>query len=333
MSERLISQLAHVELVTPTLEESSRFFTEVMGLDETERDESSVYLRCWGDFSTYTVQLTEGPEPALGHIGWRTEGPEALERAVARLEQAGVGEGWSEGQHGHGPAHRYRGPGGHLQEVFWEVDRYAAPSDKRSAFPARPQRHSPRGAAPRQLDHITINTRRPYDDSEWYRDTLGYRFMEYTAIDDNPDLIVFSMVTTNEKSHDLGLVIDFTEVPGRLNHLAFWVDTVEDVLRAADVLMEAGAHIEFGPGRHGMGEQTYLYFREPGGIRLEINSGGYRNYQPDWQPVKWVPSQGSNTMYRNVSMPDSMTDAFPPAAPARPPEPAVANPWREGAVH
>ena len=333
MSERLISQLAHVELLTPTLEESSRFFTEVMGLDETERDESSVYLRCWGDFSTYTVQLTEGPAPALGHIGWRTEGPEALERAVARLEQAGVGEGWSEGQRGHGPAYRYRGPGGHVQELFWEVDRYAAPSDKRSAFPARPQRHSPRGAAPRQLDHITINTRRPYEDSEWYRDTLGYRFMEYTAIDENPDLIVFSMVTTNEKSHDLGLVIDFTEVPGRLNHLAFWVDTVEDVLRAADVLMEAAAHIEFGPGRHGMGEQTYLYFREHGGIRLEINSGGYRNYQPDWQPVKWVPSQGSNTMYRNVSMPDSMTESFPPAAPSRPPEPAVANPWREGAVH
>ena len=239
-----------------------------MGLDETERDESSVYLRCWGDFSTYTVQLTEGPAPALGRIGWRTEGPEALERAVARLEQAGVGEGWSEGQRGHGPAYRYRGPGGHVQELFWEVDRYAAPSDKRSAFPARPQRHSPRGAAPRQLDHITINTRRPYEDSEWYRDTLGYRFMEYTAVDENPDLIVFSMVTSNEKSHDLGLVIDFTEVPGRLNHLAFWVDTVEDVLRAADVLMEAGAHIEFGPGRHGMGEQTYLYFREPGGIRL-----------------------------------------------------------------
>lgn len=333
MSERLISQLAHVELVTPTLEDSARFFTDVMGLDETGREEDAVYLRCWGDFPTYTVQLSEGPQPALGHIGWRSEGPEALERAVARLEQAGVGEGWREGQRGHGPAYRYRGPGGHVQELFWEVERYEPPADKRSAFPARPQKHSPRGAAPRQLDHITVNTPHPYEDSEWYRNALGYRFMEYTALDDNPDLIVFSMVTTNEKSHDLGLVIDFTEVPGRLNHLAFWVDAVEDVVRAADVLMEAGTHIEFGPGRHGMGEQTYLYFREPGGIRLEINSGGYRNYQPDWEPVKWIPSQGSNTMYRNVSMPDSMTEAFPPAAPARPPEPAMANPWREGAVH
>jgi len=46
--------------------------------------------------------------------------------------------------------------------------------------------------------------------------------------------------------------------------------------------MESGVHIEFGPGRHGMGEQTYLYFREPGGNRIEVNSGGYRIYQPDW---------------------------------------------------
>jgi catechol 2,3-dioxygenase len=333
MYERFISQLAHVELLTPTLEESARFFTDVMGLDEEARDAESVYLRCWGDFSTYSLQLTEAPQPALGHIGWRTEGPEALERAVARLEQAGVGESWSEGQYGHGPAYRYRGPGGHVQEVFWEVERYRPSDAKRSAFPARPQRHAPRGASPRQLDHITVNTADPIGDSEWYRDTLGFRFMEYTGLDENPDLIVFSMVTTNEKSHDLGLIVDFTEVPGRLNHLAFWVDAVEDVLRAADVLMEAGTHIEFGPGRHGMGEQTYLYFREPGGLRLEINSGGYRNYQPDWEPVKWVPSQGSNTMYRNLSMPDSMMEAFPPAVPAQPTDPAVANPWRQGAVH
>src|SRR5919201_3471417 len=333
MYERLISQLAHVELLTPKLEESARFLTDVMGLDESGRDGESIYLRCWGDFFSHSVQLTEGPAPALAHIGWRSQGPEALDRAVKQLERAGVGEGWSEGQRGHGPAFRYRGPGGHVQEVFWEVERFAAPSDERSTFPARAQRHAPRGVGARQLDHVTVNTRDPYGDSEWYRDTLGYRFMEYTGLDDNPDLIVFSMVTTNEKSHDLGLVVDFSGVPGRINNLAFWVDTVEDVLRAADVLMEAGTEIEFGPGRHGMGEQTYLYFREPGGLRLEVNSGGYRNYVPDWEPVKWVPAQGSNTMYRNLNMPDSMMDSFPPATPSHVPSEAAANPWAQGAAH
>jgi catechol 2,3-dioxygenase len=333
MYQRLISQLAHVELLTPTLEASAQFFADVMGLEESGRDGQSVYLRCWGDFFFHSVQLTEAPQPGLGHIAWRTAGPGALDQAVERLTTAGVGEGWSEEQRGHGPAFRFRGPGGHLQEVFWEVERHQAPPEKRSSFPARAQAHAPQGVNVRQLDHVTVVTRDPYGDSEWYRDTLGYRFMEYTGLDDNPDLIVFSMVTTNEKSHDLGLVIDLTEVPGRINHLAFWVDTVEDVLRAADVLMEAGTEVEFGPGRHGMGEQTYLYFREPGGMRLEVNSGGYRNYQPDWQPVKWLPSQGSNTMYRNLSMPDSMTESFPPAAPMHVPEPAALNPWAHGAAH
>jgi catechol 2,3-dioxygenase len=333
MIERLVSQLAHVELLTPKPEESLAFFTDVLGLEESGRDGQSVYLRCWGDFFFHSVQLTESGQPGIGHIGWRSEGPAQLEKAVAMLEGAGVSEGWSEGQKGHGPAFRYRGPGGHLQELFWEVERYAAPPEKQSAFPARPQRHAPRGAAPRQLDHVTILTRDAYGDSEWYRDTLGYRFTEYTALDDHPDLIVFSMVTTNEKSHDLGLVADLSNVPGRMHHLAFWVDAVEDVLRSADMLMEAGVNIEFGPGKHGMGEQTYLYFREPGGVRLEINSGGYRIYQPDWEPVKWLPSQGSNTMYRNLSMPDSMLEGFPAAEPAQPVDAAVANPWAQGAAH
>ncbi len=333
MNERLISQLAHVELLTPKPEESVRFFTDVIGMEESGRDGQSVYLRCWGDFFFHSLQLTEAEAPGLGHIAWRAEGPRQLDLAVARLEELGAGDGWSEGQRGHGPAYRYRGPGGHVQEIFWEVERHQPPADQRSAFPARPQRHSGRGIDPRQLDHVTVVTRDPFGDSEWYRDNLGFRFMEYTGLDENPDLIVFSMVTTNEKSHDLGLVVDFSGVPGRFHHLAFWVDAVEDVLRAADLLMENGVQIEFGPGKHGMGEQTYLYFREPGGLRLEVNSGGYRVYQPDWEPVKWVPSQGSNTMYRNLPMPDSMTEAFPPAAPPEPIDDALANPWAQGAAH
>ena len=50
------------------------------------------------------------------------------------------------------------------------------------------------------------------------------------------------------------------------------------------MLLNADVPIEFGPGRHGMGEQEYLYVREPGGLRIELNTGGYRNYEPDWEP-------------------------------------------------
>ena len=333
MSRRLISQLAHVELLTPRPEDTLRFMCEVMGLYESERVGQSVYLRGWGDFFHHSLVLTEADQPGLGHIGWRAEGPEELQAAVKRLETSGLEGDWHEGLTGHGPAYRFRGPGGHRHEVFWEVDRWSAPPELASPFPNRPQRFEPRGVAARQLDHVTVATADVMGDVGWYRDTLGFRFMEWTVPDEHQDLAVFAMLTTNEKSHDLGLLVDMSGVPGRIHHLAFWVDTRDDLHRAADTLLNAGAAIEFGPGRHGMGEQEYLYFREPGGIRLELNTGGYRNYQPDWEPVRWTPSQGSQTFYRNLAMPDSMLEAFPPAAPARDPvTPAEANPWAIASV-
>ena len=77
--------------------------------------------------------------------------------------------------------------------------------------------------------------------------------------------------------------------------------------------MENGTDMEYGPSIHGIGEQSFLYFRDPSGMRVEVNTGGYRNYVPDWEPYDWKPSQGSNNFYRNGAMPMSMTESFPPA--------------------
>jgi catechol 2,3-dioxygenase len=108
-----------------------------------------------------------------------------------------------------------------------------------------------------------------------------------------------------------------SDTRGRVNHVAFWLDQKVDVLRAADVLLDHGVRLEYGPGQHGMGEITFLYFREPGGLRIELNSGGYRNYEPDLETVKWVPAQGSNDWYRTMEFKESMFDCFPPAETVR----------------
>jgi len=334
MPRRLIAHLAHLEVLTPKPEESLRFYRDVLGLEESGRDDGSVYLRAWGEWSHHSLKLTEAAEPGLGHIGWRTWSPEDLETARARVDEAGAGVGWHEGSVGHGPAYRYRGPGGQVHELFWEDERYVPPPGMESPFPDRPQRYVPRGIAPRQIDHVTIMSADPVGHAEWYRDTLGSTFTEYTVLG-HADIPVFAMVTNNEKSHDLGLILDGSGVPGRIHHFAWWVDSREDLLRAADILLNADIPIEFGPGRHGMGEQDYIYFREPGGVRVEINTGGYRLYVPDWETKKWRPEQGSNTFYRNVDMPDSMMEAFPPAQePVHAGDAAeTANPWAASSVH
>ena len=74
----------------------------------------------------------------------------------------------------------------------------------------------------------------------------------------------------------------------------------------------AGTPIEFGPGIHGIDEITYLYVREPGGLRIEINSGGRRLFDPEWEPRRWTPETGGMSIWRNVGMPESMMESFPP---------------------
>lgn len=312
MALNLVSQLAHVEIVSPKPEATARFCADVLGLEESGRHGQSVYFRGWGEHFHHSLKVTEGVLPGLGHIAWRSFGEAELEDAVRRIEATGRGEGWTNGDVGHGRAYRYRGPGGHLHEIFWDVERFVPSPAMAPTFPSRPQRYAPRGVAARNIDHVTVASQGVQADVAWYRDTLGHRFMEYTVSEEDPDFTVFAMTTVCERAHDMGFVIDPSGAPGRLHHVAFWVDHPDELRRAADVLLDADVPLEFGPGRHGHGEQDYLYFREPGGVRIEINTGGYRNHQPDWTPVRWVPSQGSNVFYRNMTAPHSMMESFPP---------------------
>jgi catechol 2,3-dioxygenase len=312
MPERLLSMLAHIELVTPDLEGSVEFARDILGLDVVEEVGDTVYLRCWGDYYLYSMALTASDQPGLGHASWRAQGPEQLAEAVRRLESSGVDGAWIDDNFGHGPAYRFVGPAGHQQELFWEVARAVAPSGEESCYPERPQRTQTRGIGVRLLDHVTVTTPDVAQSAAWTLEHFGSRIM--AAVEPTPGAPwVFAVSTNNEKSHDLGLLQDFDGERGRLHHVAFWVETNHDLTQGAKFLLEHGHVIDQGPGQHGIGEQNYLYFRDPVGLRYELNSGGYRNYVPDWEPAIWSPEQGSNNAYKTeISMPAVSMVNIPP---------------------
>ena len=75
---------------------------------------------------------------------------------------------------------------------------------------------------------------------------------------------------------------------GRLHHLAFWVDTREEVLRAADLFLDNDVPIEAAPSKHAVAQGFFLYGFEPGGNRIEVTTGGYFVYDPDPEPTVWT---------------------------------------------
>ncbi|AZG46226.1 VOC family protein [Gordonia insulae] len=309
---KYLAGLVHIEITTPDVDGSADFYTRKFGMREFARRDGRVYLRCWGDYQPYSVVLVPGAQPGLHQMAWRTTSSEALEEAAARVEQAGIQGTWTDGGLGYGRAFEFTGPYGHPMRLVFDVDDYEADAEHRSIYPDRPEMRSAHAGAPRFLDHVTIAATDVRGFCEWYAEVLDYRIMGYTELDDAP-ITVFGVLTTNEKSHDLGVVLDTSSTPGRVNHLAFWVDTYEELVICAQVLLERGTDMEYGPSVHGIGEQNFLYFREPSTMRVELNSGGYRNYVPGWEPKVWKPSDGSNNIFRNSAMPMSMTESFPAA--------------------
>lgn len=307
----LLSHLSYVAITTPDVEASVKFYEDNVGLKVVDRIDGRVYLRCWGDYYRYSLVIVPGAEPALDTAAWRTTSAEALEEAAKRVAAAGVEVEWFEGP-AIGRAFSFVGPWGHRLTLHWDAEHYrVTEGDEASIYPDRPTRRSRFAGAPRQLDHVTIATSDVDAFAKWYNEVLGFRIMARTVLDEAP-ISVFSVLTTNEKSHDLGVVLDSSKRAGRVNHYAFWVDTREELLIAADTLGENGIPIEYGPSIHGIGEQNFLYYRDPSTMRIELNTGGYRNYVPDWEPQTWTPSLGSSNMYRNGAMPMSMTESFPP---------------------
>jgi len=298
-----VAQLGHVELLTPTPEESLRFFTNVLGMSETARSGKSVFLRGAGDFERHTVKLTEHDQPGIGHIAWRTVSRQALARRVAVLEASGQGKGWIEGDIGHGPAYQFVDPDGHLMELYYDTERYRAPDEQRSRLKNQPQRYSQVGAGIRRIDHINLLCNDVTTNRAFMQEKLGFKLREHVVLDDGTEAAAWISVTP--LVHDVAYTLDATRTRGRLHHVAFWVDNREDVLRAADVFLENDVVIETGPSKHAITQAFFLYCFEPGGNRIEIFSGGYLIFAPDWEPIVWTQAERSRGQAWGLRIPES----------------------------
>ena len=62
-------------------------------------------------------------------------------------------------------------------------------------------------------------------------------------------------------------------------------------MRAADIWLDAGIHIEAAPSKHAIAQGFFLYGLEPGGNRVEVTSGGRFVYDPDEPVVVWTEEE------------------------------------------
>ena len=313
LGERIqdIAHLGRVELLTPKPDKSLWYFRDVLGMEVVHAEGRSVYLRGYGDYAAATVKLTEAKQPGVGCISWRAVSPKALGRRAKSIDATGLGLGWSESDFGRGRAYRFRDPDGHLMEVYYDEQRYVAPEHLRSTLKNLPQKYTGRGVGVRRIDHLALLAKDVAANRVFAQQQLGFQLREQVRFNQGATEIG-SWLSPSPVHHSVAYVLDIKGGSGRLHHFSLWVDNREDVLRAATVISEAGVFIEAGPSMHNNSQGFYLYTYEPGGNRIEIYSGSYLVFAPDWEPVTWNEEERGTGVYWGGALPESFINYATP---------------------
>jgi catechol 2,3-dioxygenase len=288
-----VRDLAHVgsvELLTPCLDESRDFFVNLLGMTEAGRAGGSIYVHAWDDYERFTVKLTPHEKPGIGRTYVRAASPDALRRRVSDAGKQGCAIGWVEDEWGLGKVFLTEDPDGHEIGLYWETERWNCPDGRKPALKNQAAPFPGRGANVRRLDHVNYLAADVEANSRFMSECLRARPTEQIVLDSGDVSAIW--YTVSDKSYDLVYTSDWSGTPGRLHHIAFATDTREDILRAADVMLDNGIHIETGPHKHTIQQTFFLYVYEPGGNRIELcNAGARLVLAPDWELVSWSQAE------------------------------------------
>ena len=299
-----VAHLGSVELFTPKSERTLWYFRDLLGMEVVHQEGDAHYLRGYGDYAAATLKISAAKGAGVGCIAWRAASPAALDRRVHAIEAAGLGLGWSNGDFGRGRSFRFRDPDGHAMEIYYEEERYQPPAELRSTLKNLPMKFTGRGVNVRRIDHLALFCKAVPENRKFAQETLGFRLSEQVLFNDGRDEIG-SWLSPSPVHHQVAYVADAARAHGRLHHFSLWVDNRDDVMRAADILAENGVFIEAGPSKHNNSQGFYLYSYEPGGNRIEVYSGSYLIFAPDWQTVVWNEKERGTGVYWGASLPES----------------------------
>ncbi|HEV8030475.1 MAG TPA: VOC family protein [Stellaceae bacterium] len=165
-----------------------------------------------------------------------------------------------------------------------------------------------------KIGHVVLNVRDVAHSVRFYIEVLGLEVSDVYPDEMVPGGMAF--LRCNPDHHGIALVGSMTAASEsvELNHIAFEVATLDEVLRARDHLIRHGVTIDF-EGRRRAGCQLAIEFRDPDNHRLEIywgidqfGSDGRARPDAEWKGVRGLeqaiadPVRGQDTTVHDPSL-------------------------------
>ncbi|WP_097459471.1 catechol 2,3-dioxygenase [Mangrovitalea sediminis] len=275
----------HVQLRVLDMDDAHKHYTKRLGLIETGRDaQGRVYLKAWDEYDWFSVVLREADEPGMDFMAFKVRDTDALDRLEKAVREFGCNvERIPAGELEHcGERVRFDSPTGHTFELYAEKDFHgnAVGTTNPDCFC-----DEVKGMGAHRFDHCLL-----YGDDldgtvKLFREALGFDLTEQVM---DGDLMIGAFLTCSNKAHDLAIIRHAEK--GKLHHASFYLESWDEVLRAADLISKYDISIDIGPTRHGITRGKTIYFFDPSGNRNEVFAGGSTWY-PDQPTITWTTDQ------------------------------------------
>lgn len=275
----------HVQIRMMDVEEGVRFYRDVLGLEEMGRDAAGrVYLRGWDERDHHSIILRQADRAGMDFFGFKVDSAATLDRLDHDLQAWGLkteriaaGELLETGER-----LRFEIPSGHQIELYAHKTFVGSDLGQKD-----PKPYSPRfdhGIAPMRFDHALLYGPNVDKVLALFTQVLGFHLAEYVTLPDS-DIKGALWLCCSNKAHDIAFVIH--PEPGKLHHVSFYMESIDRVFRAADIMAANGIKVDIGPTRHGITRGGTIYAWDPSGNRFETYSGGNTTY-PDLPPIAWT---------------------------------------------
>jgi catechol 2,3-dioxygenase-like lactoylglutathione lyase family enzyme len=296
--------LRSVTLGVPDPATSKEFYNQVWGLGITEADTDRFWLRGTGD-EHHILKLQNAAENSLGGITFSVGTPQEIDAAARALENLGIPllrePGLRTDDAAGGYAMALVDPEGRVIELAADVHAVVR-QDERGY-----------GALPRRLAHVVLNTVDIDRATAFYSQVLGMRVSDWSEHQ-------MSFLRCNREHH----VIAFNQAPwASINHVAYEMSTVDHFMRGIGNLKVHGISPQWGPGRHGPGDNTFSYYTDPARLVCEYTSEVIQVDEDSWLCRTWK---------RTPELSDQWRTAGPPTTEIRSAMAGVPDPGARGLV-
>ena len=247
-----VTEIRYVAYGVQDLEKECSFYRDQWGLREVAAAHSMVYFAAEGSSEPYVVRLRQADEQRIDVIALAADSRADVDELHVRVGDAGAKIVFPpralEGPGG-GYGFRFFNPDGLPFEISAEVERGSARELKRWE------------GIPQKISHIVMHSPNHKAAVGFFTDVLGFKVSDWLG-----DFMAF--LRCNEWHHRIA----FLPGPPCLNHVAYDMQTVDDMMRGIARLKEHHTDIRWGPGRHTAGNNTFSYFVTPNGFAVEYTS-------------------------------------------------------------